>query len=211
MEELSGELERLCEAQGIQRFSPEEMVELLEEGETVDWIVEQVLPEGSGEANLELKAVLDKIAEQVAPPPAESETEEEATDESRSEAMDLSLQELKDLGLPPGVDMEQVEKLMASPQGALLADFGQFCEEREIGPEAGQDEMNEAIQSLHEEWLDTPREALEGKKPGEVLAGGRLFPQKVETFRREAPKIGRNDPCPCGSGKKYKRCCGKAG
>lgn len=26
---------------------------------------------------------------------------------------------------------------------------------------------------------------------------------------REEPKIGRNDPCPCGSGKKYKKCCGK--
>ena len=26
--------------------------------------------------------------------------------------------------------------------------------------------------------------------------------------RREEPKIGRNDPCPCGSGKKYKKCCG---
>ncbi len=32
-----------------------------------------------------------------------------------------------------------------------------------------------------------------------------------EPFRREAPKVGRNDPCPCGSGKKYKKCCmGKA-
>lgn len=28
------------------------------------------------------------------------------------------------------------------------------------------------------------------------------------TYRRETPKVGRNDPCPCGSGKKYKRCCG---
>ena len=28
------------------------------------------------------------------------------------------------------------------------------------------------------------------------------------TFRREAPKVGRNDPCPCGSGKKFKKCCG---
>ena len=26
---------------------------------------------------------------------------------------------------------------------------------------------------------------------------------------REEPKVGRNDPCPCGSGKKYKKCCGK--
>jgi uncharacterized protein YecA (UPF0149 family) len=27
------------------------------------------------------------------------------------------------------------------------------------------------------------------------------------TVRRESPKVGRNDPCPCGSGKKYKKCC----
>jgi|GEM_PF-2549311 len=27
------------------------------------------------------------------------------------------------------------------------------------------------------------------------------------TFRREEPKVGRNDPCPCGSGKKFKKCC----
>ena len=29
------------------------------------------------------------------------------------------------------------------------------------------------------------------------------------TFRRTIPKIGRNDPCPCGSGKKFKQCCGR--
>lgn len=29
-----------------------------------------------------------------------------------------------------------------------------------------------------------------------------------ETYVREQPKVGRNDPCPCGSGKKYKKCCG---
>ena len=29
------------------------------------------------------------------------------------------------------------------------------------------------------------------------------------TVRRTAPKVGRNDPCPCGSGKKYKQCCGR--
>ena len=29
------------------------------------------------------------------------------------------------------------------------------------------------------------------------------------TFRRSMPKIGRNEPCPCGSGKKFKHCCGK--
>lgn len=33
--------------------------------------------------------------------------------------------------------------------------------------------------------------------------------EKILPFRRETPKVGRNDPCPCGSGKKYKKCCGR--
>lgn len=33
--------------------------------------------------------------------------------------------------------------------------------------------------------------------------------KKSKTVTREEAKIGRNDPCPCGSGKKYKKCCGK--
>ena len=35
-------------------------------------------------------------------------------------------------------------------------------------------------------------------------------PSRPATVRRTQPKVGRNDPCPCGSGKKYKRCCGIA-
>ena len=31
--------------------------------------------------------------------------------------------------------------------------------------------------------------------------------RRPDTFRRDMPKVGRNDPCPCGSGKKYKSCC----
>ena len=34
-------------------------------------------------------------------------------------------------------------------------------------------------------------------------------PEVNRTVVREEPKVGRNDPCPCGSGKKYKNCCGK--
>jgi preprotein translocase subunit SecA len=33
-------------------------------------------------------------------------------------------------------------------------------------------------------------------------------PEKQKTVRREQPKVGRNEPCPCGSGKKYKKCHG---
>ena len=40
-----------------------------------------------------------------------------------------------------------------------------------------------------------------------VTNGGANAPQKAQPVRRSAPKVGRNDPCPCGSGKKYKQCC----
>lgn len=45
-------------------------------------------------------------------------------------------------------------------------------------------------------------EKIEGKwffSDGSIVSGG--------TVMRDAPKVGRNDPCPCGSGKKHKKCC----
>ena len=44
------------------------------------------------------------------------------------------------------------------------------------------------------------------------LVDGKLSPKEGgvnKTIVNEEPKVGRNDPCPCGSGKKYKNCCGK--
>ncbi|MEM7365434.1 MAG: SEC-C metal-binding domain-containing protein [Pseudomonadota bacterium] len=35
--------------------------------------------------------------------------------------------------------------------------------------------------------------------------------ESIQTFIRNAPKIGRNDPCPCDSGRKFKKCCGAKG
>ena len=45
------------------------------------------------------------------------------------------------------------------------------------------------------------------EKDGWKFADGELVAEKP--LVREEPKTGRNDPCPCGSGKKYKKCCGK--
>jgi preprotein translocase subunit SecA len=43
----------------------------------------------------------------------------------------------------------------------------------------------------------------------EALANTDAEPQAAQPFERQFPKVGRNDPCPCGSGKKYKQCHGK--
>jgi len=40
-------------------------------------------------------------------------------------------------------------------------------------------------------------------------AAGSAPGAKRQPIRRSSPAIGRNEPCPCGSGKKYKNCCGR--
>ncbi len=45
------------------------------------------------------------------------------------------------------------------------------------------------------------------QKQDYILSRGEDVPD-VQTVKREGRKVGRNDPCPCGSGKKYKKCCG---
>ena len=51
-----------------------------------------------------------------------------------------------------------------------------------------------------------------GRLPGAPAAPARVGGDDapVQTVRRDEPKVGRNDPCPCGSGKKYKKCHGAA-
>ena len=58
-----------------------------------------------------------------------------------------------------------------------------------------------------------PREKVErvqvARVMGEGFEGGKTAPKKIVLMQRTAAaKVGRNDPCPCGSGKKYKKCCG---
>jgi preprotein translocase subunit SecA len=57
------------------------------------------------------------------------------------------------------------------------------------------------------ERLEARRRAVEQQqRQTQLSAGGQVL--KTETVKRDAEKVGRNDPCPCGSGKKYKKCHG---
>lgn len=74
------------------------------------------------------------------------------------------------------------------------------------------DEEREVVATLDKEHpLATLDEAIEDLivivADLEDLTRDRRY--KVETVKRDAPKVGRNDPCPCGSGKKFKQCHGK--
>ena len=51
-------------------------------------------------------------------------------------------------------------------------------------------------------------EMQEKQRQNYIMSRGEDKPETT-TVKRDQEKIGRNDPCPCGSGKKYKKCCGK--
>ena len=58
-------------------------------------------------------------------------------------------------------------------------------------------------------------EELKGKNIDEILKDAEELNQEIEKLNEETEKlifknVKRNDPCPCGSGKKYKNCCGKS-
>jgi len=228
MGQLKNELAQLCEKFGIARFEPGDIVELIEDGEEVEWIISQLQQDNADLDVEKFNAVLSAIASMIAPPKEEVEAEEQLPSETDQEAelaeeaappidfsqLDFSqmgpeLEALTGMKLPPGVDMKQIQKMMESPQGAFISDFALFCQEQGIDMNAVSDPGQ--LQTLNDQWMATPRAAFEGKTPAEVSKENPSLAsfKKVETYRRSEPRIGRNDPCPCGSGKKYKKCCGQ--
>ena len=67
-------------------------------------------------------------------------------------------------------------------------------------------ERPKQLEAIHPA-ADAVAQAMEADQEAEAAAESSSATQG--TYRRETPKVGRNDPCPCGSGKKYKQCCGK--
>lgn len=91
--------------------------------------------------------------------------------------------------LPPSADRLELLEMREHSLAAL----------RRIAPEENR-EMLRALASVVHRTLADARERA-NRRPRHPSEG---------TFVRSGRKIGPNEPCPCGSGKKYKKCCGKA-
>ena len=113
--------------------------------------------------------------------------------------------------------MDQIDAMHELRQGISLRAYGQndpVVEYKREGYEMFE-AMNNAIreETIRRLFLvqlrrEDPDAALQRKKVATITAEG--GPGKSQVKRqpvRKAVKIGRNDPCPCGSGKKYKHCC----
>ena len=222
IEELKQQLTSICRERKISRFDAGDIIELLQDGESVEWLIDQLK---SDDPDLDVAAtseLLAKIRLIVGPEDEPIEAgPEEILEESGADPPGMSnidfsqidmsmLRDMlpKGMQLPPGMGAKQLQKIMDSPRAKIMADLVTFCQEQGVDMASMNDPQK--MQEMEEEWKKTPRPALDGKTPADLLdADPGLAPSKVETYRRDEPRIGRNDPCPCGSGKKYKKCCGR--
>ena len=92
------------------------------------------------------------------------------------------------------------------------ADNREFLGKLECDPEKTEAEMlNRLSEYVRESDKEALAQSLEQAYQKARSEGKKQIYQSdgINPHRKIQPKIGRNDPCPCGSGKKYKKCCGK--
>ncbi|MBI3947542.1 MAG: HEAT repeat domain-containing protein [Armatimonadetes bacterium] len=128
---------------------------------------------------------------------------------------------------PPG-GLERIRELLDSPdpatRGAAWIAFADAAplEEADLLIERLGNEIQSEQDPLFEDF-ETAKEAVEDRCEAAEFEGMEeddLWDDEDDDeeeeapaavpgipYRRETPKVGRNDPCPCGSGKKYKKCC----
>ncbi len=82
------------------------------------------------------------------------------------------------------------------------------CEQGQANDDRGQVEFKARYRLSDKEYTLHELSDFANKQGTWFYVDGRL--PDVQQYVREAPKVGRNDPCICGSGKKFKKCCGRA-
>lgn len=123
------------------------------------------------------------------------------TDDNLTEAENIvdeaiaKIEGVKDLPIHERVAPELTER-----QPHIYAKLQELIEE-DVREEAMTEHCAEVIYRPTQILVEAFDAATEGRRPGE----------RQGPVVREQPKVGRNEPCPCGSGKKFKKCCGKAG
>ena len=107
--------------------------------------------------------------------------------------------------------MDHIDAMEELRRGIYLRGYGQRDPVVEYRME-GSEMYDAMVASIRE---DTVRQLLtvqlrtEQPKREQVAVPQELKPEGNPQPKHAEKRVGRNDPCPCGSGKKYKKCCGK--
>ncbi len=94
---------------------------------------------------------------------------------------------------------ERIAPELSERQPHLYAKLRELVEE-DVREAAMTAECAEVVYPATQIVVEAFDAAVTGRRPGE----------RIGPVVRDKPKVGRNEPCPCGSGKKYKKCCGSA-
>jgi preprotein translocase subunit SecA len=97
--------------------------------------------------------------------------------------------------------VQVAQQQQAAPPRARLAEPLPAAEEQ-----ASPDQPSPETLAMMQRLEARRRSAEQQQRQTQMSVGGQTL--KTETVKRETEKVGRNDPCPCGSGKKYKKCHG---
>lgn len=117
--------------------------------------------------------------------------------QAAEQTRDEELAKIEDLATRP-VHQRSAEPLVAA-QPQIYAKLGELLEE-DVREAVITEEIAGLILRPTQVVIEAFDAAIEGRRPGE----------RRGPLVRETPKVGRNEPCPCGSGQKYKRCHGAA-
>jgi preprotein translocase subunit SecA len=175
----------------------------------VDYANNTLLAEGQLELKaikgLEAEEIIEKILEQV----------KLRYDEREQELGSESMREFEKVIMLRAVDskwMDHIDAMDQLRQGIHLRAYGGTDPLREYQFE-GFEMFNDMIQSIQEEVTKYVMKAqVQRNLEREAVAVGQAVHPKEPVERKPVvreDRVGRNDPCPCGNGKKYKQCCGK--
>lgn len=209
----------------------EEMVEEMVEGIVPEYVDEKSHPE-----EWDLKGLDDRIFRHFTLKLNLAETGRDLTPEATQEKIIAEVKahlrnKEVEFGMPlmdylmkvimlQSIDTQWKENLLAMDhlkEGIGLRGYGQKDPVREYQKE-GYDMFMDMITRIKEDTIEKlcmvqirreeEVERIEEKRRQDyIMSRGEDTPASA-TIRREAAKVGRNDPCSCGSGKKYKKCCG---
>ncbi len=166
-----------------------------------------------GQLNLTYEEILDSTREGLISE-IKSKTLENYIEKENQIGSDV-MREVERVVLLRAVDKKWMDHLDAMEQlkgGIGLRAYGQRDPVTEFKFES-YDMFDEMVSAIREETLrvlfavrfnNAPVERVQVAEPITPAGDGSLAPAQAKS----ADKIGRNDPCPCGSGKKYKKCCG---
>jgi preprotein translocase subunit SecA len=212
----------------------EEMLTEVVENLADDFIDEKAHPE-----DWNLKALDDMIYKQFSLKadlnalPLEERNKDIITDNLINDVKKLLRQKEQEFGKPlmdylikvimlQSIDTHWKDNLLAMDhlkEGIGLRGYGQKDPVREYQKE-GYDMFMDMVYRIKEDTLEKlcmvqirreeEVEEMQSKSKQEYTMNRGEEAAAPATVKREGEKVGRNDPCPCGSGKKYKKCCGQA-